>query len=47
MPDEAAREPAADEARRLLHEWNGYDPDEDEIARLDAELDRRLAEARG
>ncbi|MFE0043129.1 hypothetical protein [Streptomyces albireticuli] len=41
----AERAERAEQARRVLHEWNGYDPSEDEIARLDAEMDRRLAEA--
>ncbi|GAA0467011.1 hypothetical protein ACFQ2B_13190 [Streptomyces stramineus] len=35
----------AERARQLLYEWNGYNPTADEEARLDAELDRRLAEA--
>ncbi|SHI12407.1 hypothetical protein SAMN05444521_4189 [Streptomyces sp. 3214.6] len=29
----------------MLRAWNGYDPNEDERAELDAELDRRMAEA--
>ncbi|EME97682.1 hypothetical protein J7W19_13690 [Streptomyces mobaraensis NBRC 13819 = DSM 40847] len=35
----------ADRVRQALHAWNGYDPDPEEEARLDAELDRRIAEA--
>ncbi|MEV6735729.1 hypothetical protein AB0N14_01810 [Streptomyces sp. NPDC051104] len=42
-PAERARR--AEEARAVLREWNGYDPSKDEEADLDAELDRRLAEA--
>ena len=29
----------------MLREWNGYDLTEPEQAELDAELDRRMAEA--
>ncbi|MBC2875927.1 MULTISPECIES: hypothetical protein [Streptomyces] len=35
----------AHRVREALRAWNGYDPDPEEEARLDAELDRRLAEA--
>ncbi|MEU2869034.1 hypothetical protein ABZ769_07495 [Streptomyces olivoreticuli] len=42
LPDRAEPAPCV---RQLLHAWNGYDPSEDDVARLDAELDRRLAEA--
>jgi hypothetical protein len=28
-----------------LREWSGYDPNEQEQAELDAELDRRMTEA--
>ena len=31
-------------ARQMLRAWNGYDPTEAEESRLDAEIDRRLAE---
>ncbi|WP_406173126.1 hypothetical protein [Streptomyces sp. NBC_00996] len=41
----AERAQRAEQARAVLREWNGYDPSEDEQAALDAELDRRLAEA--
>ncbi|MFF7730493.1 hypothetical protein [Streptomyces sp. NPDC008001] len=41
----AERAEQAERARRMLREWNGYDPGRDEEARLDAELDRRLSEA--
>ncbi len=41
----AERAEQAEHARRLLQDWSGYDPTPDEEARLDAELDRRLAEA--
>ncbi|MEV6672302.1 hypothetical protein [Streptomyces sp. NPDC051162] len=41
----AERAERAEQTRNLLHEWNGYDPSEDDVARLDADLDRRLAEA--
>jgi hypothetical protein len=33
------------DARKVLRDWNGYDPTDAERASLDAELDRRLAEA--
>ncbi|MEV0281891.1 hypothetical protein AB0I22_36665 [Streptomyces sp. NPDC050610] len=50
MTDADAPTPAelaerAERARAVLREWNGYDPTEAEQAALDAELDRRLAEA--
>ncbi|MCQ8773270.1 MULTISPECIES: hypothetical protein [Streptomyces] len=41
----AERAEQAERARRMLREWNGYDPSQDEEERLDAELDRRLSEA--
>ncbi|MGK5546398.1 hypothetical protein ACSNOH_16945 [Streptomyces sp. URMC 127] len=41
----AERAEQAERARRVLREWNGYDPSRDEEERLDAELDRRLSEA--
>ncbi|WP_079052296.1 hypothetical protein [Streptomyces regalis] len=41
----AERAQRAEQARAVLREWNGYDPSEEEQAELDAELDRRLAEA--
>ncbi|MBW1602748.1 hypothetical protein JJV70_11635 [Streptomyces sp. JJ66] len=42
-PDERAER--AERARHILREWNGYDPDDSEVAMADQELDRRLAEA--
>ncbi|WP_055549223.1 hypothetical protein [Streptomyces sp. NBRC 110028] len=41
----AERAERAERARAVLREWNGYDPSEADVADLDAELDRRLAEA--
>lgn len=41
----AERAARADRAREVLRAWNGFDPSPDEEARLDAELDRRIAEA--
>ncbi|MEE4595886.1 hypothetical protein V2J94_29010 [Streptomyces sp. DSM 41524] len=41
----AERAERAERARAVLQEWNGYNPSEAEIADLDADLDRRLAEA--
>jgi hypothetical protein len=41
----AERAEKAERARAVLCEWNGYDPSDGEQADLDAELDRRLAEA--
>lgn len=41
----AERAERAAQARAMLRDWNGYDPTEAEEAALDAELDRRLAEA--
>lgn len=41
----AERAERAEKARAVLRAWNGYDPNEDEQAELDAELDRRMAEA--
>jgi hypothetical protein len=42
----AERAARAARAREVLHAWNGYDPSPEEEARLDAELDRRIAEAK-
>ena len=42
-PEERAARAAR--ARQVLHAWNGYDPTPDDEARLDTELDRRIAEA--
>ncbi|MYS79385.1 hypothetical protein [Embleya scabrispora] len=39
------REERAEQARRVLREWSGYDPSEAEQASLDTELDRRIAAA--
>jgi hypothetical protein len=41
----AERAERAEQARTALRVWNGYDLTETEQAHLDAELDRRLAEA--
>jgi hypothetical protein len=41
----AERAARAARARAVLQAWNGYDPSPEEEARLDAELDRRIAEA--
>ncbi|MFJ8472438.1 hypothetical protein [Kitasatospora sp. NPDC094011] len=41
----AERAERADRARAALKAWNGYDPDAAHTRQLDAELDRRLAEA--
>jgi len=41
----AERAERARQARAVLQDWNGYNPSETEVADLDAELDRRLAEA--
>ncbi|MFJ5234790.1 hypothetical protein ACIQBJ_33480 [Kitasatospora sp. NPDC088391] len=41
----AERAERAEQAREKLQAWNGYDPDADRTADLDAELDRRLAQA--
>ncbi|MQA26847.1 MAG: hypothetical protein GEU94_15615 [Micromonosporaceae bacterium] len=41
----AERAERARAARATLRAWNGYDPTADEQADLDAELDRRLAQA--
>ncbi|MGA5508603.1 hypothetical protein [Streptomyces umbrinus] len=35
----------AEKARVVRREWNGCDPNDAEQAELDAELDRRMAEA--
>lgn len=32
-------------AKEMLRRWNGYDPSPEEEARINAELDRRIAEA--
>ncbi|MGO4756825.1 hypothetical protein AB4212_50890 [Streptomyces sp. 2MCAF27] len=41
----AERAARAEQARAALRAWNGYDPSPADEAGLDAELDRRLAEA--
>ena len=41
----AERAERAAQARAALRTWNGYDPTPAEVKRLDAELDRRLAQA--
>ncbi|MGX1562414.1 hypothetical protein [Streptomyces sp. NPDC055506] len=41
----AERAERAEKAQAVLREWNGYDVDEHQQAELDAELDRRMAEA--
>jgi hypothetical protein len=41
----AEREARATRARAVLHAWSGYDPTPEDEAALDAELDRRIAEA--
>ncbi|MCC3776614.1 hypothetical protein [Streptomyces sp. UNOB3_S3] len=41
----AERAERAERARKVLRQWNGYAPSTAEQAALDAELDRRLAEA--
>jgi hypothetical protein len=41
----AERAERAEKARTVLREWNGYDPSQSEQDALDAELDRRLAQA--
>jgi hypothetical protein len=41
----AERTARAEQGRAVLRAWNGYDPSPEEAARLDAELDRRIAEA--
>ena len=41
----AERAERAEAARAALHEWNGYDLSDEEQASVDAELDRRFAEA--
>ncbi|MER8184873.1 hypothetical protein [Kitasatospora sp. NPDC094015] len=43
----AERAERAEQARRKLQAWNGYDPSATRTEELDAELDRRLAEADG
>jgi hypothetical protein len=43
----AERAAQAETARQVLVEWNGYHPTPEEEAALDAELDRRIAAARG
>ncbi|MEU0843132.1 hypothetical protein ABZ370_27140 [Streptomyces sp. NPDC005962] len=47
LPTASERPGRAGEVRAALRAWNGYDPGEAEVADLDAELDRRLVEARG
>ena len=42
----AERAARAARARAVLREWNGYNPSPAEEAQLDAELDRRIAEAK-
>ncbi|MFB7672313.1 hypothetical protein ACFC26_12940 [Kitasatospora purpeofusca] len=37
----------AEQTRRQLQAWNGYNPDAAHTRELDAELDRRLAQAAG
>ncbi|MEU9797210.1 hypothetical protein AB0E27_42895 [Streptomyces sparsogenes] len=41
----AERAERAEQARAALRAWNGYDPSPADEAGLDAELDRRLAQA--
>jgi len=41
----AERAERATRARAVLRAWSGYDPSTAEEAQLDAELDRRIAEA--
>lgn len=41
----AERAARAARAREVLRAWNGYAPSPEEEARLDAELDRRIADA--
>lgn len=41
----AERAERAEQARVALRAWNGYDPSPADEAGLDAELDRRLAQA--
>lgn len=41
----AEREQRAERARAGLQAWTGYDPDPDEAAALDTELDQRLDRA--
>ncbi|MFI5531239.1 hypothetical protein ACIA8O_22180 [Kitasatospora sp. NPDC051853] len=41
----AERAERAEQARQQLQAWNGYDPDAAATTLLDAELDRRLAQA--
>ncbi|MEW1914591.1 Arc family DNA-binding protein [Kitasatospora sp. NPDC085895] len=43
----AERAERAEQARQKLQAWNGYDPDTAHTQQLDAELDRRLAQASG
>jgi hypothetical protein len=42
-PSERAERAAR--AKAVLHAWNGYNPSPEEEVQLDAELDRRIAEA--
>ena len=41
----AEREQRAQQARAVLRDWSGYDPDAAAESALDAELDRRLGAA--
>ncbi|WP_395292388.1 hypothetical protein ACF9IK_36960 [Kitasatospora hibisci] len=43
--ERAERAEQAEQAREELQACNGYNPDAERIRQLDAELDRRLAEA--
>ncbi|MFH9355532.1 Arc family DNA-binding protein [Kitasatospora sp. NPDC017646] len=43
----AERAERAEQARQRLAAWNGYSPDATDTQQLDAELDRRLAQAGG
>jgi hypothetical protein len=42
----AERAAQREKTRAILREWNGYDPTPEEEAALDAQLDRKFAEAR-
>jgi hypothetical protein len=41
----AERAERAEQARSALQAWNGYNPDDNHAQELDAELERRLAQA--
>jgi hypothetical protein len=43
----AERAERAEQARQKLAAWTGYNPDDAQTRHLDAELDRRLAQASG